>query len=343
MPAATGPVVAAAQTMAAEIGRLGALSGRPIAVDPLPFLDRSDSLILGPPGMVSPNGRCRLIEARDGWIAVNLPRPDDIDLVPAWLERDIPGDPWSAIADAARCAPTAALVEWGASLGLPVALLGEREADDWRPPILRPDGAVAGPVQDRLNVLDLSTLWAGPLCGAILVMAGHDVVKAQNAARPDPVETATPLLNARLNGAKRRAVVSFERRSLLDLIAGADILITSARPRAFEAIGLGCAEVFAARPPLIWVAVTGHGWSGPGSLRTGFGDDAAVAGGLVAWAGDAPRFAGDAVADPLTGLAAAAAAMAAAAAGGGVMIDAALSRTAAGVARMFARRLHDSR
>ena len=49
----------------------------------------------------------------------------------------------------------------------------------------------------------------------------------------------------------------------------------------------------------MWVAVTAHGWR---SDRVGFGDDAAAAAGLVAWGEDGrPRFAADAVADPLCG------------------------------------------
>jgi crotonobetainyl-CoA:carnitine CoA-transferase CaiB-like acyl-CoA transferase len=64
-----------------------------------------------------------------------------------------------------------------------------------------------------------------------------------------------------------------------------------------------------------------------------FGDDAAAAGGLVRWtAAGEPEFLGDALADPLTGLAAAAGALQALAEGGGVIVDAALARTAAGAA-----------
>lgn len=85
----------------------------------------------------------------------------------------------------------------------------------------------------------------------------------------------------------------------------------------------------AARPGLVWIAITGHGWTGPGAQRAGFGDDAAVAGGLVDWAGDEPRFAGDALADPLTGLAAALADLDAMQRGGGVLVDVSLAVTAA--------------
>ena len=45
-----------------------------------------------------------------------------------------------------------------------------------------------------------------------------------------------------------------------------------------------------------------------GAERVAFGDDAAAAAGLVAWTASGPVFAGDALADPLSGLAAAAAA-----------------------------------
>jgi crotonobetainyl-CoA:carnitine CoA-transferase CaiB-like acyl-CoA transferase len=61
-----------------------------------------------------------------------------------------------------------------------------------------------------------------------------------------------------------------------------------------------------------------------------FGDDAAVAGGLVGWddAG-APVFCADAIADPISGLAGAVAVLRALDAGGGQLIDLAMSRVAA--------------
>jgi crotonobetainyl-CoA:carnitine CoA-transferase CaiB-like acyl-CoA transferase len=59
------------------------------------------------------------------------------------------------------------------------------------------------------------------------------------------------------------------------------------------------------------VSITGYGREGNAADLVAFGDDAAVAGGLVAADGaGGPVFCADAVADPLTGLYAAAAALA---------------------------------
>ena len=66
-----------------------------------------------------------------------------------------------------------------------------------------------------------------------------------------------------------------------------------------------------ARTGLTWVSITGYGREGSAAELVAFGDDAAVAGGLVAADGaGGPVFCADAVADPLTGLYAAAAALA---------------------------------
>ena len=72
--------------------------------------------------------------------------------------------------------------------------------------------------------------------------------------------------------------------------------------------------------------------TGPERERVAFGDDAAAAGGLVAHDDEGPCFVADAVADPLTGVAAAAAAVAALEVGGGWLLDVAMSRVAAHVA-----------
>ena len=59
--------------------------------------------------------------------------------------------------------------------------------------------------------------------------------------------------------------------------------------------------------PAVWVSITGHGRTGADRDRVAFGDDAAVAGGLVVHDDRGPCFCADAVADPLAGLVAAAA------------------------------------
>ena len=63
-----------------------------------------------------------------------------------------------------------------------------------------------------------------------------------------------------------------------------------------------------------------------------FGDDAAVAGGLIGHDGAGPVFVGDAIADPLTGLEAAAAVRASVGRGGGELIEVAMAAVAASYA-----------
>ena len=70
-------------------------------------------------------------------------------------------------------------------------------------------------------------------------------------------------------------------------------------------------------------------------MRIGFGDDCAVAGGLVDIdANGSPAFVGDAIADPLTGARAAAVALRALALASAGLYDISLAGTAAQVARM---------
>ena len=71
----------------------------------------------------------------------------------------------------------------------------------------------------------------------------------------------------------------------------------------------------------MWVSITGYGRDDREARRVAFGDDAAVAGGLIAGARADPVFCADAVADPLAGLAAAAAALDCHGAGGAWLVD----------------------
>jgi CoA transferase family III len=78
-----------------------------------------------------------------------------------------------------------------------------------------------------------------------------------------------------------------------------------------EQLGIDPVEIVAGGTT--WVSISAYGRGGHwrrSRNRVGFGDDVAVAAGLVAGSADAPMFCGDAAADPVTGLHAAVAAAA---------------------------------
>jgi crotonobetainyl-CoA:carnitine CoA-transferase CaiB-like acyl-CoA transferase len=331
---AIAPIVAA---LAAELGELTERFGRRVDVAALRVADRTGFLTLHAPGPWSPNRACRLFRAADGWMAVNLAREEDHDLAPAWLGSDFGEDPWAAIAAHARRHSRAALVAGATLLGLPAGAVGEVRRDSIWAPLIRYGAGVSRDRAGVLKLVDLSALWAGPLCGAVLAAMGAASVKIESKHRPDPTRTSMPEFFRRLNGGKADLRLDLAsalgQARLRDAILAADILITSARPRAFAALGLDPADVFAGNPGLVWVAVTGYGWTGEASARVAFGDDAAAAGGLVHWTpGGAPRFLGDALADPVTGLAAAEGALRGLGEGGGVLVDVSLAGSAAGAA-----------
>lgn len=183
----------------------------------------------------------------------------------------------------------------------------------------------------RHRVLDLSALWAGPLCAALLAEAGVDVVKVESASRRDASRQGNPGLFKRLNGAKRTVVLDLEtpagRERLAELVGLADVVVESSRPRALEQMGVVAAELLSCgSTPKVWVSITGHGRS---SNRAGFGDDAAFAGGLADRTSEVPGLWGDAAADPLSGLVAATLAAEALVTGGRVLIDVSMAGVAA--------------
>ncbi|PZQ62523.1 MAG: CoA transferase [Phenylobacterium zucineum] len=320
---------AALARLSEEIAERSSVLGRRVDVAAMRVTDRAGELPLAPAGgLVSPNGACRLFRAADGWMALNLARPEDADLVPAWLECDL-GEPWALVTTHAPRRTCADLAARADLLGLPACRVGE--AAPAAAPRLAVTGAAQRSTRTGLKVVDLSALWAGPLCGAVLAAMGAEVVRVESVRRPDPSRRSTPGLFARLNGAKSERPLDLAdpagHARLLDLIRAADVVITSARRRGLASIGLDPLALVRAVPGLVWVAISGYGQVGPD--RPAFGDDAAAAGGLLRWADGEPCFLGDALADPVTGLAAAASALAALQAGGGVVVDAGMAPAAA--------------
>ncbi|MEO3969250.1 CoA transferase, partial [Mycolicibacterium smegmatis] len=97
------------------------------------------------------------------------------------------------------------------------------------------------------------------------------------------------------------------------------------RPAALRRRALSADDVVA-RPGRIWLRIYGYRDQPD---RPAFGDDAAVAGGLVGSSLQGPAFFGDAIADPLSGLEAARAVGESLRRGGGEVIDVAMAQVAA--------------
>jgi len=335
-------VATAIDAMTAEIYQAARALGSATELNLSRATSRAWAAPLQSPGIWSSNRVARLVRAADGWLAVNPPRQSDLEMIPAWLECTRVTDPWRSITRIARRSPSADMVARARLLGMPVSRVGEIRAADWRP-LTRPFGrASRRPGPPRPRVVDLTSLWAGPLCGRILADNGGVVTKIESSSRPDVMRDGAPAFFDELNGDKTLLTLDFQRAAdherLREALDSADVVITSARPRAFDQLGLSPERVFHTNPTLVWVAITGHGWTGEAANWVGFGDDTAAAGDLVRRTrSGAPRFAGDALSDPLTGLAAAYGAMRALAEGGGVLIDAAMSRTSAGAVSVFAR------
>jgi len=232
------------------------------------------------------------------WVALNLARRSDTELLGAWIGREWDGTPWDVVAAHLASVDAEPAVERAQLLGIPAAIaVGP-------PPGAVPVHVDAGRSRRRGRtpvVLDCSALWAGPLCAQLLGGLGAVVRKVELVGRPDGARRGHPEFWRRLNEGKEDLTV--ERDELARVLDAADVVVTSARPRAIEQLGLGLARRVR-DAGLIWVSITGYGFRGRWHDRVAFGDDAAVAGGLAVAAGgeDAPVFVGDAPADPLAGL-----------------------------------------
>jgi crotonobetainyl-CoA:carnitine CoA-transferase CaiB-like acyl-CoA transferase len=263
-------------------------------------------------GRTSCGGSTRLLRTVEGWVALALPRDDDVALVPALVESDDVDDPWAAVARWCTTRTASDVVDRAVLLGLAVGELPQ-EVTCGSGALVPPGRQVEGPAVDRrrpseLVVVDLSSLWAGPLCGALLADAGLTVVKVESTSRPDGARGGPRAFFDLLNGRKLSVALDLGTRDGVDalrtLLARADVVIEASRPRALRQMQIDASSLLATGPR-VWLSITGHGRAGADAHRIGFGDDTAVSAGLVV--DDAgPWFCADAIADPITGMVAAA-------------------------------------
>ncbi|MFG2355811.1 CaiB/BaiF CoA transferase family protein [Streptomyces sp. NPDC048521] len=197
------------------------------------------------------------------------------------------------------------------------------------------------PALDGLRVLDLATLFAGPLAATLLGDFGADVIKVEHPHRPDPSRGHGPAKDGvglwwKVLGRNKRTVTldlstPGGRATLLRLAAGADVVIENFRPGTLEKWDLGWDALAAANPRLILTRVTAFGQFGPYAHRPGFGTLAEAMSGFAAITGEPdapPTLPPFGLADSIAGLATAYAVLTALAArertGTGQVVDMAI-------------------
>ena len=319
------PLVALQDALSSATGRLG-IEVRVDAVDLVAH--RAAFAGFGRSGTRSVGGYAQMVRAGDGWVALNLPRPSDAEALPALVGAAVPAGDWDEIGSCLRRMGAAEVVAAGSALGLAVAAVGATPAAEqpWSTHAAGP----ARPPSTRPVIVDLTSLWAGPLAGGLLAGAGCRVVKVESSSRPDGARRGPAPFFDLLNGRKEPVSLDLPApgavAELRELIGRADLVLEASRPRVMQQWGICPDHVVEAGTA--WVSITGHGRRGPHSNRIAFGDDAAVSGGLVV-AGDPPMFVGDAIADPIAGLIAASVAAGLLAEGRAALVDVSLAGAAA--------------
>lgn len=312
-------LIQGADFTAESIRTQSARLGREVRIDPLSVMaERAAITGLRRGGFESCGKSARLVRSKDGWIALTMARPSDWDLAAALVLESSPieyGD-WVRLSTNVGNFSSRELRSRAELLSVPLAEVGERilqtsheTRDRFAPMPRRIRNARPVDSLEGLLVVDLSALWAGPLASSLLLAAGADVVKLESRSRPDGARFGASEFYQLLNAGKASVALDFsdahDRELIRELISSSNVVITSARRRALDQLGLFPGQLMENGGPKVWLNVTGYE-SVPHSVnRVAFGDDAAAAGGLVAWDREGPCFCGDAIADPLTGLVAA--------------------------------------
>ena len=253
-------------------------------------------------GAVSAGGSCRILTTADGQIAANLPRVEDQSSVAAWLDAPIEGADWASIERAVQQVTSSELLSRAKLLGMPISVVGETKV----PLGFEYNIGKEIRLKQKPRVVDLSSMWAGPLCSWYLMRCGAEVTKIESTLRPEKPRNRPDIFYQRLNQGKEIIPLDFsssiDHELLRNIIRESDIIIEGSRPRALEHLGIDAKEEV--ERGAIWCSITGYGrrWN---PHRVGFGDDAAAGANLLAEINGSLWFMGDAIADPITGATAA--------------------------------------
>lgn len=186
-----------------------------------------------------------------------------------------------AIMDASGCAAVLRTsAEWNAH---------EQSRASRRPPLVEITRIADGPRRavhaghrplDKVRVLDLTRLIAGPVCGRVLAGHGAEVLRigAAHLSLVEPLAIDTGVGKRFANLDLRQPA---EARQLWSLIDTADVFVQAFRPGSLERRGFGPEAVASARPGIVYVSISAWGHEGAWRRRRGFDSIVQTASGIV--------------------------------------------------------------
>ncbi len=135
-----------------------------------------------------------------------------------------------------------------------------------------------GPLQG-IRILDLSRLLPGPLATQMLADLGAEVIKIEDPKAPDynrffpPLKGSQSLNYISINRSKLSVTLDLKseegKRKFFELVKTADIVVDSFRPGVLQKMGIDYTAAKLHNEKIIYVAVTGYGYTGPYKDKAG--------------------------------------------------------------------------
>jgi len=175
---------------------------------------------------------------------------------------------------------------------------------------------------DGVRVLDLSQVYAGPICSAILCYLGAEVIKIESTVRMDAVRNILVADNDGRedywnraasfifrNAGKRSIALNLNREDGLALfkrlVPLSDVVVESFTPRVLRNFGLDYEALRQIKPDLIMVSMSGYGQTSPWADYTAYGMGLEPASGIsqiTGYRNGPPMRTGISFTDPIAGL-----------------------------------------
>lgn len=176
---------------------------------------------------------------------------------------------------------------------------------------------------DKIRVLDLTRVLAGPLCTQILGDLGADIIKIEKPGAGDDTrqwgppclkdadgnDTTESAYYLALNRNKRSVAIDIAtpdgQEIIHRLLEKCDVMVENFKTGGLDKYGLGYEQVKKRHPHIVYCSITGFGLTGPLATEPGYDFLAQAMGGLMAATGTPdgePVKAGVALSDVMTGL-----------------------------------------